>query len=173
MLTSEQIRKRQNWVLTNPCRRVEDCGRPGYRVDLPAGRQMIATILTIDLFTSPVAWHSTTALVGQQGVTLPVSLWHADDRPALIRIAEQMLEGVGQSVWRHEEDQLSIGIARLVTPREAEIIFRALGLHPPAPRAIGEVAIYDFADGSTEAGQHLFVPQERSIVYDNIPQISD
>ena len=173
MLTSEQIRQRQRWVLTHPCRRVEDCGMLGYRIDLPAGGETIATILTIDLFSSPVAWHSTTALIGQDGVTLPVTVWQANDRTALLRIAEQMLEGVGQLICRHEEDQLSIGIARLVTTAEAEIIFRAIGLCPPKPRAIGEIAVYDFADRRTEADWNTFLPQERRIVYDNLPQISN
>lgn len=167
MITRELIDKRQRWVLRNPCCRVEDCGKLGYRYDFQAGGQTIATVLTIDAFDPPLAWHATTALIGPDGHALPVANWTVADRAAMLDLASRLLEGVGEAVYRHEEDLLSVGLAKRANAQETEVIFRALGYKPHRPRAVGEIAQYDFTDRSTEVDEHIHAPQERTLIYDN------
>lgn len=168
MIPREHVRKRQAWVLRHPCRRVEDCGGLGYRADypLPDGR-VLATVVTIDFFDAPLAWHATTAImdpVGKQAT--PVAQWTPADRAALLDIAASLLEGVGGEAIRHEEDGLSLGLAKQLTARETEAVYHVLGLRPPKARAVGEIGVFDFRDKRTEASENAHVPQEREIIYE-------
>lgn len=164
-MNERTIKLRQRWVLGHPCRVLDECGRPGYRADFVLAGHPVATVLTIDLFTSPLAWHADVARIDEHGKTLPLIAWSDTDRAAAFDLARRMLDGVGAPDCDSADcDQWKIGIVRPLTDRE--IAFVLGNRRPiPAPPAIGEISEFDFSDPGTEAGPGIYTPQTRRIVY--------
>lgn len=161
----EQIR--QSWVLRHPCRTVEECGNLGYRVDLSLVGHPVATVLTIDLFTEPLAWHSDVAILGPDGIARPVVEWSDMDRAAAFDLARGMIAGVGcPDTDRAECDEIKIGIVRCLSAAEAAIVYEIAKRRPKSGLpAIGEINLYDFNDRHSEAGDGIYAPIERTVIH--------
>jgi hypothetical protein len=168
MMDLRLIKKRQRWVLEHPCRTVQECGKLGYRADFDlAGGNRVATVLTIDLFSEPLAWHSDVAIIGNDGAAKPVALWSVSDRAAAFDLSFQMLAGVGKPDAQTVDcDGWKVGFVRPLTGAETVRAMEVAGRRPAAePVAIGEISEFDFSDFETEADEGLFLPTEREIVY--------
>lgn len=164
-MNERTIKLRQRWVLGHPCRVLDECGRPGYRADFVLAGHPVATVLTIDLFAAPLAWHADVARIDEHGKTLPLIAWSETDRTAAFDLARRMLDGVGSPDGDGADcDQWKVGIVRPLTDREIACVLGNRRPIPAAP-AIGEVSIFDFSDAGTEAGPGIHVPQTRRIVY--------
>jgi hypothetical protein len=178
------IKKRQLWVKDHPCRFVEECAAPGYRLDLDQHGLLIATVLTIDLFDQPLAWRAKIALLHPSGTPRPITGWTMSERLQAYEIAISILDGVGiKSGAFTLSDSLSIDLCYPLTPDEAEWVVRA-SLRPASLRPVatceavpvGEVNQYDFADKSTQVAgwwngkrgreEGVFLPQKRKLIYE-------
>lgn len=160
-------KKRQQWVLLHPCQRFEECGRLGYRI-LFKGESGIKfiSVLTIDLFTQPWAWHSQVGIIGENGKAKPSGSYTLPERLEAVELASHLLIGVGCNRPRFSRDDLSLTFSKTLTIEETAI---ALAMQGNAPKPdlfpVGEVNIYDADDLSTFAGSSLLIPKTRTVLY--------
>ena len=162
------IKKRQRWVLEHPCRTMQECGKLGYRLDLElAGQNRVATVLTIDLWQSPLAWRADVAIIGADGLAKLVALWTVSDRAAAFEMAFQMLQGVGLAHQQTVDcDNIKVGYVRPLTGAEMARVMEVGRRRPlPALVPIGEIDVFDFSDFDTEVDDGVFIPAEREIAY--------
>jgi hypothetical protein len=179
------ITKRQRWVKDHPCRSVEECGAPGYRFDIQRNGLYLATVLTIDLFESPLAWRAKIAFLHPSSLPRPLASASIAERIEAYAVAKEMLRGVGDVSRKHLlTDRLSFDLVYPLTPDEAEYVVRA-AMRPAIlfePVALGELNRYDLTDrktqvdgwwdGKTGKEEGAFIPQERTLIYGQ-PKQSD
>lgn len=160
------IQKRQAWVLRHPCSHYKECGRPGYIAEIKDGPITLRTVLSIDLFTQPWAWHSQIGVIGPDGNPKPRMFWTTTERIAAVAYARRMLVNVGQGVNALETDDLSLGYARILTWRETQAVLACVGNVPTAQKvAIGEIGEYDTTDKKSQVGDGLFIPTQREVLH--------
>jgi hypothetical protein len=179
-MNKDVTKKRQQWVKDHPCRFVEECAAPGYRLDLDRHGLLIATVLTIDLFDQPLAWRAKIALLNSSGTPRRIAGWTMPERLQAYEIAVSILAGVGiKSGAFTLSDALSIDLCYLLTPDEAAHVARA-AMRPveidSSPRLVGEIGRYDFSDKKTQidgwwngkAGREegAYQPQKRMLIYE-------
>lgn len=167
MINPNLNKARQRWALSNPCKTVEQCGRPGCRADFTVAGKSIATILTVDLFTQPLAWHCQIGLIAPNGETKSIEEWDNGDVSAAAEIARQILAGVGApGADRIIFDELSLTVARQLNIDEAAFVYNITrDFKRIKPVAIAEAAEYNFANKKTQVGDGAFIPQNR-IIYE-------
>lgn len=160
------IQKRQQWVVRHPCSHYTECGRPGYAAEIQDGPVTLRTILSVDLFTQPWAWHSQIGVIGPDARPKLRMFWTTQERIAAVAYARRMVQGVGQGVNTLETDDLSLGYARILTWRETQIVLACTGNAPASQMiAAGEIGEYDVTDKKTQVGDGLFIPTNRSVIY--------
>lgn len=166
-MNKDLIKSRQRFVLCHPCRTLTECGQPGMVIDWQMGGIKLRTVLTIDLFTEPLAWHADVAVLNSDDTAIPVIRWTPADRAAALDFAKRMLEGVGvKDQLKLDGDAWRLGFIRPLTIQEASFV---LGMAErrarPAPIPIGELNAYDTNDERTRADEHSWAPVERKIIY--------
>lgn len=178
-MNSDLVRARQQWVKDHPARTVEELTLPGYAHDVETrGGLIIRTVLSIDLFVSPLAWRCQIALMRPSRLPRPRSEWSLEENVFALQIARQLLAGVGDlSRSRLTTDSVSFELAYPLLADEAEYALRA-AMRPAtafeAP-AIGEISAYDFTDRATQVDgwwngklgreEGLFLPKQRTILH--------
>lgn len=178
-LSQDSIKKRQRWALDHPARVAEELSAPGYIFDLNYHGMLIRTVLSIDLFQTPLAWRCQIALLYPSRLPRARRDWHITETMAAVQVAESLLAGVGVKSDLLVTDSLSFELVYPCTPEEAEYAVRA-ALRPATSfesLPVGEINQYDPSDRSTQiAGwwdgkigkeQGLFLPQTRSLIYES------
>lgn len=164
------IKQRQSWVLRNPARTVNELKKLGYRADFQFGGQMVATVLSIDVFEKPVRWQAQVGLIDPKTKACkPFAEWTTNDLVAALEIAKQMLGNVGRPETDQARfDQLSATISRSLTAMEAGAVINAVNNRKAFKDSpIGEIGEFDFNDQSTRVDEFAFVSQKRSLIYGN------
>jgi hypothetical protein len=158
---------RQDWVLRHPCPTLRHCGERGYSADVVIAGVKLRTVLTIDLFTKPLAWHATIARIQPDGRPVALDSLAGSDRLAMLGLAIEMLRGVGQNgTDALEIDAVSVGCGRTLTPQEVRTVAsHARQFAPLALIAVGEINEYDFSDRTTQVGDGLHIPINREVIY--------
>lgn len=167
----ENLKLRQAWVLRHPCEQVKDCGKLGYVDKRKFGGLTLATSLTIDLFTKPLAWHSQVIRFDASDQPMPLYGQDQSDLLAMAAIARELVAGVGVSASQQMEvDQLAVGYRRDLTVEEAAAAFYHLSRQKPqadAPKpAVGQLNEYDFANRKLQVGDGLFLPVRSQTIYE-------
>lgn len=177
-VNKDLIKMRQRWVKDHPCRVVEECGLPGYVHDVEQGGLIIRTVLSIDLFTEPLAWRVQMALLYPSRMPRPRASWSIQQNAYLLGMARQLLDGVGCGADRLSVDSISFELARPVTAEEAEYVYRAAGRPDCRIKQlpVGEISSYDFTNrslqvdgwwnGKTGREEGLFLPETRTLIYE-------
>lgn len=160
------IKIRQGWVLHHPCRTVQECGAPGYRVDFSLRGQQVATVLTIDLFSAPIAWHAQVAWLDAEGKTRPLCSYSWDEQTGALALAQELLAGIGEARLIPESNEWCIGLAKPLTDAERTITLARGAMNAPHRQtARAEFNQYDFRNKQTQVGDGLYVPEERTLIH--------
>lgn len=161
------LKKRQAWVLLHPCVTYLECGRQGYRAifQSDSGVKFI-TVLTIDLFTQPWAWHSQIGIIGPGGKAKLSSAYTLPERLEAVELAQYLVSGVGEGRPVFERDSLSLGFARTLTVSETHTAMAFQGNAPERDLfPVGEFNVYDAGHSITQAGESLQIPKTRTVLY--------
>lgn len=166
----ESIKKqRQNWALMNPAREVADLAHDGYRFDYTIGGVTVCTVLSVNLFEMPLAWHAAIALKVGESKMLTAN-WSQNDRSAALAAAVEMLDGLGVEGETPKIDAgaQSIELWKPLTIEEATIVANVMAKDPgfgPLMGRMGTVNVYDFTNKQTRVGDTLFLPTETREFY--------
>lgn len=170
MIYQELVKPRQSFVLANPCWSIQDCAKPGFALDFEAGRHLVRSVLTIDMFDrAGLAWHSSIGFkdpFNPEG-NLSTAVWSDEDFLIAGQMAMAWLTGVGESEARIIKGEQSIELIRPLTAREREAVHRNPGatlIGHPAER-LGRFSIFDVSDQSTQVGDGLFRPIRSKELY--------
>ena len=162
------IKVRQDWVLRNPCEKLQDCGKPGYVSVDEFGALTVVTSLTIDLFSDPLGWHA-------QAIRLingkPVELYGQDVAAVqtLGAIASSLVYGVGIPTSQQlTTDKWAVNYFRSLTLAEVEKVLAFADANrrsfEPGIIAIGELNEYDMSNRKTRVGDGLHIPINRKVI---------
>lgn len=177
IFTKDTIQKRQRWALDHPARFIQEFITPGYVLDVEWHGLIVRTVLSIDLFQSPLAWRSQIALMYPNKTPRPLKQYTMAELILCHDIAKSFLEGVGIPQTNFLlRDRVSIEIAKHCTASEAAHAVNA-SFRPDvdfSPVLVGEFNEYDLSkktqvDGIWDASQGkeigLYQPSKRRMIY--------
>lgn len=180
LFTEKTIRDRQAWVKDHPARVKEELTALGYTLDVTVQKGFILrTVLSIDLFTAPLAWRCEIASMYPSKLPRLLSSMTMAQMIFAHDVAKELLSGVGEAEREilSGKNAISFEIAHPCTPEEAEYVVKA-ALRPAAlfeSVPVGELNEYDLSSASQVAGwwdgkegkqQGLYLPTKRSLIYE-------